>query len=1441
MRHRLLIAGATLGVVTLSVGLVVSGLPSAPTPVPPATLAMSAPAVLARGVATVEPTSVDAVIVSFRHTPADPAKAARLAVRGPAHAIAGASVLSARTLRSDTAEVRLSSYVSRTQAARIASAAQRASQSVRYAEPSIRFYPTDAGSSDYYWNLTQVKATTAWTTTRGSADVVVGVIDTGIADNPLLPKALLLSTVDQKVSGRTISGTTWPGLTVTLNYTSGGASQTAVTAVAGDRGNWSATLPKVADDGSTLSASVTDASKASTTTTEAVVNSSTHLTVVTPSIGSTLSGTVDADATVKLTYPDNTTQSATVSGTAWSVTPSATLADGDTVTVTATDSLGNTDTKTITVDRAISLEVDPSNGTVITGATDAGATVTLTTPAGSIDCSSTVTADSDGRFSCTPTAAITDATVVTVTAVDPLGNTTTATVTIDASPHLVVNSPSNGKILSGTADADATVTVTYPDDSTQTTTRDGVAWSVTPDTELADDSTVTVSAVDSLGNTDTKTITIDRSVKLKVDPSNGTSISGTTDAKATVTFADAEGHQLCATKTADVDGKFSCTPDDQLADDTAVVVTTTDPLGNAATVTLTVNASTNLTVNPSNGTAISGSVDTDATVTISDGDTELCTDGITVAADGTFSCKPATALSDGTVVTVTARDSLDNVDKRTVTVDATAPTLTVNPSNGSSVAGKTEAGAQVDVSDSDGTLCAELTADQDGAFTCTISPQLADGTTVTVTASDAAGNQVSAQTVVDASTHLTVVTPSNGARLTGTADAEATIVVTYADQNHTTQTAERSGEEWSVVPTDVELADGQKVTVEATDALGNVDTATIEIDTRSPDAPLVQTSTAETISGTAEKDSLVALTYQGADGTVTRTTTADENGEWAFTDLSPTPVLGSSASLTATDAAGNVSAATTVLIADPTSTASPSASADDTAAPTANTAGTTTASVATASGSVALTGTTIGDGTVLPGYDFVSNDGNATDDAGSSHGTRVAGVIAASYSGITKPIGVAPGTKIEPIRALGGTTVDVANAIAWGSGASTFFDSKGRPASSSLYPTNPYPADVLNLSLGVTSSYCPSYLQSAINAAVGQGTVVVVSAGNSNGPISAQAPANCQNVIVVTATTSAGKRAAYSNWGTASSPKAWLIAAPGGSGDNSDCNESAGWACTGFVVAPIASEAGKIAVDGTIGTSMAAPHVAGAAALLKSFDRTLTPAKIATLLRSSATVTPMSDSCPTGTCGSGIVNITAALSAAKTQANSGSGTVLTPPVNTYARTSVTVSWPKIVRVGSVLTATAANYELQYQWYRREPNGKKKRAISGATSRRYVVTAADYGKRLSVTVTGLGSATASSSTNKTTATGILHLTSRPTTRGTQIAGSTLTASAGSWSTKVKVRYQWLRNGKAIKRQTRSTYRLTAKDVGKRISVRVTATAKRYRQASATSTRTSPIKR
>jgi len=277
------------------------------------------------------------------------------------------------------------------------------------------------------------------------------------------------------------------------------------------------------------------------------------------------------------------------------------------------------------------------------------------------------------------------------------------------------------------------------------------------------------------------------------------------------------------------------------------------------------------------------------------------------------------------------------------------------------------------------------------------------------------------------------------------------------------------------------------------------------------------------------------------------------------------------------------------------------------------------------------------DANVLPGYDFITEpsiarDGNGRDsdptdqgnweeagvcDAYSEasesnwHGTHVAGSIAAIMNNKRGIVGVAPSTKILPVRALGmcgGYDSDIADAMVWAAGGTV----EGVPANSN-------PAKIINLSLGGEGT-CPATYSKAIAEVNKRGAILVVAAGNDGQDTSKVAPANCGGSIVVGATDQDGKRSDFSNYG-----KLVDVSAPG-----------SGIMSTVDLGTTVSTGAGYTEYDGT---SMAAPQVAGVIALMKSVDPSLTAERAKQILKQSSK--PLT--CDVNACGSGIVNAASAL------------------------------------------------------------------------------------------------------------------------------------------------------------------------------------------------------
>ncbi|WP_034035241.1 Ig-like domain-containing protein [Pseudomonas aeruginosa] len=750
---------------------------------------------------------------------------------------------------------------------------------------------------------------------------VVNVVARDAAGNSSPPASVTVDavapatpTVDPS-NGTTLSGTAEPGSSVTL--TDGNGNPIGQVTADGS-GNWTFTPSTPLPNGTVVNATATDpsgnASSPASVTVDAVAPATP---VVNPSNGTTLSGTAEPGATVTLTDGNgNPIGQVTADGSGnWSFTPTTPLPNGTVVNATATDASGNTSAgSSVTVDSVAPATpvINPSNGTTLSGTAEPGSSVTLTD--GNGNPIGQVTADGSGNWSFTPSTPLADGTVVNATATDPAGNTSgQGSTTVDGvAPTTPTVNLSNGSSLSGTAEPGSTVILTDGNGNPiAEVTADGSGnWTYTPSTPIANGTVVNVVAQDAAGNSSPgASVTVDSQAPAApvVNPSNGTTLSGTAEPGATVTLTDGNGNPI-GQVTADGSGNWSFTPGTPLANGTVVNATASDPTGNTsapASTTVDSVAPAAPVVNPSNGAEISGTAEPGATVTLTDGSGNPIGQ-VTADGSGNWSFTPSTPLADGTVVNATATDPAGNTGGQgSTTVDAIAPaTPTVNLSNGSSLSGTAEPGSTVILTDGNGNPIAEVTADGSGNWTYPPSTPIANGTVVNVVAEDAAGNSSPPATVtVDSSAPpAPVINPSNGVVISGTAEAGATVTLTDAGGNPIGQvTADGSGN-WSFTP-GTPLANGTVIVATATDPTGNTGPqAATTVDAVAPPAPVIDPSNGTTISGTAEAGAKVILT--DGNGNPIGETTADGSGNWSFTPGTPL-ANGTVVNAVAQDPAGN--------------------------------------------------------------------------------------------------------------------------------------------------------------------------------------------------------------------------------------------------------------------------------------------------------------------------------------------------------------------------------------------------------------------------------------------------------------------------------------------------------------------------------------------------------
>ncbi|WP_457883016.1 Ig-like domain-containing protein [Pseudomonas aeruginosa] len=637
-------------------------------------------------------------------------------------------------------------------------------------------------------------------------------------------------------NGNLLNGTAEPGSTVTL--TDGNGNPIGQTTADGS-GNWSFTPGSQLPNGTVVNVTASDAAgNTSPPATTTVDSSLPSIPQVDPSNGSVISGTADAGNTIIITDGNgNPIGQVTADGSGnWSFTPGIPLPDGTVVNVVAR-SPSNVDSApaVITVDGVAPAApvIDPSNGSVIAGTAEAGATVILTDGGGNPI--GQATADGSGNWTFTPSTPLANGTVINAVAQDPAGNTSgPASVTVDAiAPPAPVINPSNGVVISGTAEAGATVILTDGNGNPigQVTADGSGNWSFTPGTPLANGSVINALAQDAAGNTSGPASTTVDSVAPAtpvLDPSNGTVISGTAEAGATVILTDGGGNPI-GQATADGSGNWSFTPGTPLTNGTVINAVAQDAAGNTSgSVSTTVDAVAPATpvIDPSNGVELSGTAEPGVRVILTDGNGNPI--GQTLAdGSGNWTFTPGTPLANGTVVNAVAQDPAGNTSgPASTTVDTVAPaTPVINASNGSVITGTAEVGAKVILTDGNGNPIGETTADGSGNWTFTPGTPLANGTVINAVAEDAAGNASG-----PASTTVDSVAPSapllsisaDGALLTGTAEpnSQVRIVVNGDTANPITVTVDGAGN--FSLPFAPPLITGELIAGVAVDAAGNV-------------------------------------------------------------------------------------------------------------------------------------------------------------------------------------------------------------------------------------------------------------------------------------------------------------------------------------------------------------------------------------------------------------------------------------------------------------------------------------------------------------------------------------------------------------------------------------------------------------------------------------------
>jgi len=303
---------------------------------------------------------------------------------------------------------------------------------------------------------------------------------------------------------------------------------------------------------------------------------------------------------------------------------------------------------------------------------------------------------------------------------------------------------------------------------------------------------------------------------------------------------------------------------------------------------------------------------------------------------------------------------------------------------------------------------------------------------------------------------------------------------------------------------------------------------------------------------------------------------------------------------------------------------------------------------------------------------------NDTVASSSWHGTRVVGVFGAitnndvGTAGMTWGTSSQPGPWVLPVRALGkggGYDSDIAAGIQWAAGLTVM-----NPEGGAAIPDNPYPADIINLSLGGGTDACSSpngqLYENALTTITSMGILVVISAGNASGNV--ELPGNCATVVpgvmAIAGLRNVGTKVGYSSFGaqvSVSAPAGNCLSTSGACLRSIETTTDLGTTVplTGSNYAYTNQLTNANDSSPNLGTSFAAPIVSGIAALMRSVNNNLQPAQLMARIQASANPFPTdpdgAPTCPTlssggecsclgsNQCGTGMVDAYKAVQAAQ--------------------------------------------------------------------------------------------------------------------------------------------------------------------------------------------------
>ncbi|WP_230482123.1 BapA/Bap/LapF family large adhesin [Sphingomonas sp. Leaf21] len=658
--------------------------------------------------------------------------------------------------------------------------------------------------------------------------------------------------------------------------------------------------------------------------------------------GNSVTGTGEAGATVRVTdAAGNVLGTGTVGADGnFTIPVNPPQTNGQAVTVTQADPAGNVSpglgvSAPDTTPPAAPTATLGGQGTTVTGTGEAGATVTVRNGAGQV--LGTAVVGAQGGYTLTLTTPQTNGGTLTVTQADAAGNvspaTTLAVPDTSAPPAPTATIDELGQTITGSGEPGATVIVRGPDGEvlgTATVDPQG-GYTITLDEPRVDGGTLTVSQSDPTGNLSPSTPlpivdTTPPAAPTATIDGQGTVVTGTGEAGATVTVRDGAGQPI-GQATVDAQGNYTISLTTPQANGGTLTVTQSDPSGNvspAASVNAPDITAPDLPTGTvsADGTTLTGSGEPGATVAVTNAAGQPIGTAI-VAADGSFTVALPAGTADGQPVSVVQTDAAGNASGAAAiaTPDLVAPAIPTGTvsGDGTSISGTGEPGATLQVRDAAGTVIASVLVAPDGSYQVTLATPQANGETLSIDQTDAAGNisqpaTVNAPDITPPAPPVAILS-ADGTAVYGNGEPGATVRVTDANGTVLGTAVVAADTSFTLTLTPPQT-NGQTLGAVQTDAAGNASLpSTVGApDVTAPDAPVATISPdGTTVSGTGEP--FATVTVREADGTILGQAVVDAAGNFSTT-LSPAQANGETLSVGQSDRGGNASPSATLTAPD---------------------------------------------------------------------------------------------------------------------------------------------------------------------------------------------------------------------------------------------------------------------------------------------------------------------------------------------------------------------------------------------------------------------------------------------------------------------------------------------------------------------------------------------